>query len=229
MAMLYYVTLAIGGTLVLVSLLLGGDHDHDVDADVDLDVDVDADADADFDHGGFDALDAWLPFMSLRFWTFCLAFFGLTGTLLTTLELGGSQLTVGLLAGGMGYVAGVGASAAIRKLRNEVVDSSLRADDYVGESATVMVPIARGKRGKVLRVRREDGRAVVEKVNLVKRHRRADQSSKGGILEIEAPIHLSNLAVVCTKCDGPRRVGFRFLEDGTKIRMCKRCGEALDK
>ncbi len=89
----------------------------------------------------------------------------------------------------------------------------------------------KGKRGKVLRVQAEKNRAVVEKVNLVRRHRKADQTSKGGIVDVEAPLHLSNLALVCEKCDGPVRVGTKVLEDGTKVRVCKRkdCGEVFDK
>ena len=87
----------------------------------------------------------------------------------------------------------------------------------------------KGKRGKVLRVISERDRAVVEKVNRVRRHKRADQTSQGGIVDIEAPLHLSNLAPVCDKCDRPVRVGFKVLEDENKVRACKRCGEILDK
>ncbi len=87
----------------------------------------------------------------------------------------------------------------------------------------------KGKRGKVLRVLPDRERAVVEKVNRVRRHKRADQASRGGIVDIEAPLHLSNLAVVCEKCDGPVRVGFKILEDQKKVRACRRCGEVLDK
>lgn len=142
MAMLYYVTLAIGGTLVLVSIALGGDHDHDVDAG--------ADASVDAGHaGGFDAMDAWLPFASLRFWTFFAAFFGLTGTLLTSFELGGGAVTVGVLSGAMGYLSGVAVTAVIRKLKDEVVDSAVSSDDLMGEQATVMIPFGKGRDGKV--------------------------------------------------------------------------------
>ncbi|GAB6064393.1 50S ribosomal protein L24 [Deferrisoma palaeochoriense] len=87
----------------------------------------------------------------------------------------------------------------------------------------------RGKRGKVLRVLRERDRALVERVNVVKRHMKPSAVSQGGILEKEAPVHLSNLALVCEKCDRPVRVGFRVLEDGRKVRACKRCGEVFDK
>lgn len=87
----------------------------------------------------------------------------------------------------------------------------------------------KGKRGKLLRVVGEKDKALVEKVNLVKRHKKADAASQGGIVQKEAALHLSNLAKVCEKCDKPTRIGFKFLEDGSKVRACKRCGEVLDK
>ena len=87
----------------------------------------------------------------------------------------------------------------------------------------------KGKRGKVLRVITDRDRAVVEKVNRVRRHKKADQTSRGGIVDMEAPLHVSNLAPVCEKCDRPARIGFRVLEDQKKVRACKRCGEILDK
>ncbi|MEW6487706.1 MAG: 50S ribosomal protein L24 [Thermodesulfobacteriota bacterium] len=87
----------------------------------------------------------------------------------------------------------------------------------------------KGKRGKVLRVLRDKDRAVIEKINLVRRHKKGDAQSKGGIIDKEAPLHLSNVGPVCEKCDRPVRVGRKALEDGTKVRSCKRCGEVLDK
>jgi len=87
----------------------------------------------------------------------------------------------------------------------------------------------KGKRGKVFRVLRDKDLALVEKVNLVRRHKKADATSQGGIVDKEAPLHLSNLAPVCEKCDRSARVGFKRLDDGTKVRTCKRCGETLDK
>lgn len=87
----------------------------------------------------------------------------------------------------------------------------------------------KGKRGKVIRLRADRGMAVVEKVNLVRRHKKADATSQGGIVDKEAPLHLSNIGKVCEKCDKPTRVGFKFLEDGSKVRACRRCGELLDK
>jgi large subunit ribosomal protein L24 len=87
----------------------------------------------------------------------------------------------------------------------------------------------KGKRGKVLRVLRDRDMAVVEKVNLVKRHKKADATSQGGIVDMEAPLHVCKLARICEKCDEPRRLGFKALEDGTKARSCKRCGEVFEK
>lgn len=87
----------------------------------------------------------------------------------------------------------------------------------------------RGKRGKVLRVIPKTGRVVVERINVVKRHTRPTGMSKqGGIVEKEAPLHVSNVMVVCTRCDRPVRTGHSFLADGRKVRVCKQCGEAVD-
>ncbi|NTU59536.1 MAG: 50S ribosomal protein L24 [Deltaproteobacteria bacterium] len=87
----------------------------------------------------------------------------------------------------------------------------------------------KGKRGKVIRVRTDRQTALVEKVNMVRRHKKADATSQGGIVDKEAPLNLSNIGRVCEKCDKPTRIGYKFLEDGTKVRACKRCGEVLDK
>jgi len=73
------------------------------------------------------------------------------------------------------------------------------------------------------------GRAIVIGVNMVKRHQRSTNPQQpSGIIEMEAPLHLSNLAVVCSSCDRATRVGFRTLEDDRKVRFCKRCDEAID-
>ena len=79
-----------------------------------------------------------------------------------------------------------------------------------------------GKIGKVLKVLRKSDRVLVEKVNVAKRHVRP-----GGIVEKEMPIHVSNLMVVCSACGKPTRVGYRYTEDGKKIRFCKKCNETL--
>jgi large subunit ribosomal protein L24 len=102
----------------------------------------------------------------------------------------------------------------------------------VKKNDTVMVIAGkeRGKIGKVLRVVPAENRAVVERLNIVKRHLKPrGPQSPGGIVEKEAPLHLSNLMPMCERCDAPVRVGIRMLEDGEKVRSCRRCGESLDK
>jgi large subunit ribosomal protein L24 len=87
----------------------------------------------------------------------------------------------------------------------------------------------KGKIGAVLRVDSEKGRVVVEKINMVKRHTRpGGKTAQGGIVEKEAPMHISNLMLVCNKCAEPSRIVKRILEDGSKVRVCKKCGELLD-
>ncbi len=87
----------------------------------------------------------------------------------------------------------------------------------------------RGRRGDVRAVSPAKGRVLVNGVNIVKRHRRGTSpQDPGGIVEFEAPIDASNLALVCANCDKATRVGFRMLEDGRKVRFCKRCDEAID-
>ena len=99
-----------------------------------------------------------------------------------------------------------------------------------GDTVAVMAGKERGKRGKVLRVLRDTGRVVVEKVNMVKRHQRPTQKVRqGGIIERENPLALSNVLVVCGRCDRPVRTGIKVLTDGRKLRVCRRCGEAVDK
>jgi large subunit ribosomal protein L24 len=87
-----------------------------------------------------------------------------------------------------------------------------------------------GKIGTVLKVDTEKGRVIVEKVNMIKRHSRpSPQTGQGGIVEKEAPLNISNVMVVCDKCTEPTRIGKRLLEDGSKVRICKKCGEPMDR
>jgi len=98
-----------------------------------------------------------------------------------------------------------------------------------GDIVQVMKGKERGKRGKVIKVIPKKMRAVVEKVNMVKKHVRPSQKyPTGGIIEMEAPLHISVLRIVCPKCDKPVRVGRKFLADGTKVRYCKKCGEVIE-
>ncbi|AWU93070.1 50S ribosomal protein L24 [Azospirillum ramasamyi] len=86
----------------------------------------------------------------------------------------------------------------------------------------------KGKTGEVLKVFPKENRAVVQGVNVVKKHQRASARSQGGIIEMEAPINVSNLAHVDPKDGKPTRVGFKVLEDGRKVRVAKRSGEVID-
>ncbi len=102
---------------------------------------------------------------------------------------------------------------------------------HVKKNDTVMVTVGKdkGKTGKVLRINQKSDRVIVEKINMIKRHMRPTQKSKGGIMERESPIAVSNVMIYCEKCSKPVRVGTKVLEDGKKVRFCKRCSEVLDK
>ncbi|HUJ79019.1 MAG TPA: 50S ribosomal protein L24 [Nitrospiria bacterium] len=98
-----------------------------------------------------------------------------------------------------------------------------------GDTVTVISGRAKGRQGKVLSVNRFSRRIIVEKVNLIKRHVRPSRESKGGIIEKEGPIHISNVMLVCPECGKPTRVAIRVLESGQRLRVCKRCHEAVEK
>ena len=98
----------------------------------------------------------------------------------------------------------------------------LRKDDLV----QVIAGKNRGKQGKIIRIDSAKGRAIVAGINMVKKAmRKRNQNDRGGIVEIEAPLQLSNLMIVCKKC-GPTRIGYKITGD-TKARVCRKCGEAL--
>ena len=87
-----------------------------------------------------------------------------------------------------------------------------------------------GKTGKVLKVFPKESRIIVEKINFVKRHTRPTRARiQGGILEKEAPIHISNVMLLCPKCDTGVRVGTKHLTDGSRVRVCRTCGEMLPR
>ena|SRR6185437_12707999 len=98
-----------------------------------------------------------------------------------------------------------------------------------GDKVVVLTGRDKGKSGEVLRVLREDGRVVVQGVNLVKRHTRQRPGEPGGIIEKEAGIHVSNVAHIDPKSQKPTRVGYKLLEDGRKVRVARRSGEVLDR
>jgi large subunit ribosomal protein L24 len=87
----------------------------------------------------------------------------------------------------------------------------------------------RGKIGKVLNVDRKKHRILVENVNIAKRHTRPNaQNRQGGIVESEAPVHASNVMLMCSKCVKPVRVKMQQLDDGKKVRVCRKCNEQID-
>ncbi|MDA0364325.1 MAG: 50S ribosomal protein L24 [Chloroflexi bacterium] len=97
------------------------------------------------------------------------------------------------------------------------------------DTVQVMAGKDRGRRGDVRQVLPRDGRAIVTGVNMMKKHQRARSPQEpGGIIQSEAPIQIANLAVVCRACDRAVRVGFKVLEDGSKVRVCKHCNETID-
>ncbi len=98
-----------------------------------------------------------------------------------------------------------------------------------GDIVLVLAGKDAGKKGKVLKVFPEKNRVAVEGINRVKKHQRPNRAiPQGGILRIESPMHASNVMLLCGKCNKPTRVGHRTLENGDKVRVCKRCGEILD-
>lgn len=97
-----------------------------------------------------------------------------------------------------------------------------------GDEVVVVAGRDKGKKGKVLGVLRAENRALVEGVNMIRRHQRQSATQQGGIVDKEAAIHLSNLAHVDPKDGRATRVGYKFLEDGRKVRFAKRSGEVID-
>ena len=98
-----------------------------------------------------------------------------------------------------------------------------------GDRVKVITGKDKGKEGKVLRAFPEKQRVVVEGVNKIKKHARpTQQQPQGGIREIEGTIHVSNVMLVCPNCGEPTRVGHKR-EDGTRLRVCKRCGKQVEK
>ena len=89
----------------------------------------------------------------------------------------------------------------------------------------------RGKRGRVLRVAPDKNRVIVEGVNMIKRHTKANpqRNIKGGLVEREAPLHASNVQLVCPECGKPTRIGRKILGDGRKVRVCRKCEGVVDK
>ena len=87
----------------------------------------------------------------------------------------------------------------------------------------------KGKIGKVLKIENKKDRILVENINVIKRHTRPTaQNRQGGIVESEAPIHWSNVMLMCNKCVSPVRIKMQRLDDGKKVRVCRKCNEIID-
>jgi len=101
----------------------------------------------------------------------------------------------------------------------------IRKDDTV----VITAGKDRGKKGKVRRALPDEDKVIVEGLNMIKRHSRARRAARqAGIIELEAPIRVSNVMLLCSKCGNPTRVNFHFLDDGKKVRICNSCREVID-
>ena len=98
-----------------------------------------------------------------------------------------------------------------------------------GDRVKVIAGRSKGKIGDVLRVIAADQRVVVSGVNVIKRHTKPSRTEHGGIIEREAAIHVSNVALLDPKTDKPTKIGFKFLEDGRKVRFARGSGETIDR
>jgi membrane protein implicated in regulation of membrane protease activity len=146
----YLFTVIVGAVLLGASILLGGGgHDADVDADADADLDAHADG-VEKEMGGHgDASGFLTTFLTLRFWTFFFAFFGLTGLSLELLDLVGNEWITLAISLVMGLGIGTGAMAALRKLSADTSGKAVESSDYIGKTARVLVPIRGTGVGKV--------------------------------------------------------------------------------
>jgi large subunit ribosomal protein L24 len=98
-----------------------------------------------------------------------------------------------------------------------------------GDKVVVLTGRDKGKNGEIMKVFPEENRAIVQGVNIVRRHQKQSAGQEGGIISKEAPVHISNLAIEDPKDGSPSRIGFKVLEDGRKVRFAKRSGELIDE
>jgi len=103
--------------------------------------------------------------------------------------------------------------------------TNLRINDKV----EVIAGKDKGRVGKVLRIQKESNRIIVERINLIKKHQKAtDATQSGQIIEKEAAVHISNVMLVCPECAETVKIGRKLLEDGTKVRVCKKCRATIE-
>lgn len=100
---------------------------------------------------------------------------------------------------------------------------------HKNDTVLVIAGKDKGKKGKVRKAYPDKERIMIEGVNMIKRHSRTKgKTRQAGIIELEAPIHVSNVMVICNKCNKPARIGYRVLEDAKKARYCRNCSEIID-
>jgi len=97
-----------------------------------------------------------------------------------------------------------------------------------GDTVKIIAGKEKGKTGKILSTIVDRDRVIVEKVNLIKRHKKADAKGKGGIVEKEGSLHISNVMYLCNKCGTGVRIGYKIMDEGKKTRVCAKCHETLD-
>ena len=150
MTSLYIAAFGFGALFILTSIIFGGsDSDFDKDIDVDLDHDIDHDIEL---HGGYDTeldAEAWLPFLSLRFWTFAFFSFGMSGTVLNFLNDGGSQTVTLIISVFLGLTLGYGISWTFQKLKKDSVTASTDAKSFELQEGTVELTIRPHSQGKI--------------------------------------------------------------------------------
>jgi large subunit ribosomal protein L24 len=98
------------------------------------------------------------------------------------------------------------------------------------DSVLVLSGKEKGKRGRVIAVSPVKGSLLIEKINMIKKHMKPSRKyTQGGIIEKEAPVHISNVMLICPKCNKPTRIGNAALQTGRKVRVCKKCREVMDQ
>ena len=97
-----------------------------------------------------------------------------------------------------------------------------------GDTVIVLAGKDKGKTGKVLKAIPEKGKIVIEKINIIKTHKRPDQKSKGGVVEKEGSVHISKVGLLCNKCNTAVRIKSKVLEDGKKVRLCSKCNDVIN-
>ena len=112
---------------------------------------------------------------------------------------------------------------------NRALSESPKCVVRKGDTVVVIAGKDRGKSGKVLSVFQRERKVTIEKINIIKRHTKPNQQNRqGGILEREAPIHLSNVMIYCATCQKPVRVGSKTMADGSRVRACKKCQQLIE-